>query len=296
MRTAEWEVSAGALAALLNSRVPLVKADIYTVTLPGGAVLRWSGAQTPLVVNGQTYALGPKIKRDRVRFVVGVEVSTLNVSLWDEGATQINGKPLLAFIRARGLFGATLSLSRVFWGHSDAGPRGSLLWFPGRIAEARVDRNEARLVVKSATELLDTMIPRDVYQPGCLNTVYDPSCGADRAAFTFAGTATAATNATRISFGHAMAQGSGFFDLGVVKFTSGPNNGISRTVKQYLSGIMTVLQPWPFPVAIGDTFTATAGCNKSLTNANGCPKFHSAENVVLRFRGQPFIPVPETVI
>lgn len=296
MRTPEWETSPGALATLLNSRAPLNKADIYTLTLAGGQVLRWSGADRALTVNSQVYALGPKIKRGRVRFVVGVEVSSLSVTLWDEGGTLINGKPLLAFIRARGLFGARLKLSRVFWGFGDAGPVGSLNWFPGRVSTCVVDRNEAQLQVKSDTELLDTMVPGEVYQPGCLNTVYDSACGADRAAFTFTAAATAATNVTRISFGHAMAQGSGFFDLGVIRFTSGANAGISRTVKQYLSGILTVLQPWPFPVAIGDAFSVEAGCNKALANANGCPKFHSAANVILRFRGQPFIPVPETVI
>lgn len=296
MRTPEWETSPGALVTLLNSRAPLVKADIFTLTLAGGAVLRWSGHDTPLTVNSQTYVLGPKIKRDRVRFVVGIEVNTLNVSLWDEGATTINGKPLLAFIRARGLYGARLSLSRVFWGFSDAGPVGSLLWFPGRVAEATVDRNEARLVIKSDLEDLNTMVPAEVYQPGCLNDVYDSDCGADRAAFTVANTAAGASNATRIGFGVSLAQSAGFFDLGVIKFTSGANAGISRTVKQYTPGLMTVLQPWPFPVAIGDAFTVYAGCNKSKSHAGGCPKFHSSANVIKRFRGHPFIPVPETVI
>lgn len=296
MRTPEWETSPGALVTLLNSRAPLVKADIYTLTLAGGTVLRWSGHDTPLTVNGQTYALGPKIKRDRVRFVVGIEVNTLTVSLWDEGATLINGRPLLAFIHARGLYGARLSLSRVFWGFGDAGPVGSLLWFPGRVADATVDRNEARLVIKSDLEDLDTMVPAEVYQPGCLNDVYDPDCGADRAAFTVTGAAVGTTDITRTAFGHALAQPNGYFDLGVVRMTSGANAGVSRTVKRYVTTQLNVLQPFPFAVANGDTFTLTAGCNKSKTDANGCPKFHSSANVILRFRGQPFIPVPETVI
>lgn len=296
MRTPEWESSPGALATLLNSRAPLVKADVYTLTLAGGQVLRWSGFSSSLTFGGNTYSLGPKIKRGRVRFVVGVEVNTLDVFLWDEGATLINGKTLLAFVAARGLFDARLKLSRVFWGYGTPTPTGALSWFTGRVADATLDRNEVHLVIKSDLEDLNAMVPGEVYQPGCLNDVYDADCGASRTAFTHAGTATGASNATRITFAHAMAQAAGYFDLGVVTFTSGPNAGISRTVKQHTSGQFTVLQPWPFAVAVGHAFTATAGCNKSKADANGCPKFHSSANVILRFRGQPFIPVPETVI
>ena len=296
MRTPEWETSPGALATLLNSRAPLVKADIYTLTLAGGTVLRWSGSDQALVVNSQTYTLGPKIKRDRVRFVVGVEVSSLNVTLWDEGGTLINGKSLVAFAAARALFGAKLKLSRVFWGHTDPGPVGSLLWFTGRIADTKVDRYEVKVAVKSDVELLDVMVPGEVYQPRCLNTLYDSACGAPRASYVTTSAASAATSAARTVFGHTLGAGVGFYDLGVVKFTSGANAGISRTVKQHLSTTLAVLQPWPFPVAVFDTFEIVPGCNRSFTDTNGCPKFFSTEDRVRRFRGQPFIPVPETVI
>lgn len=296
MRTPEWETSPGALAALLNSRVPLFKADAYTLTLPGGQVLRWSGFDRVLTFGGNDYAVGPKLKRGRVRFVVGVEVNTLDVSLFDDGVTQINGRSVLAFAAARGLFGARLKLSRVFWSLSTPAPTGALIWFVGRVADTTLDRNEVRLQIKSDLEDLNTMVPAEVYQPGCANDLFDAACGASRASFTFTSTATAASNSTRISFGHAMAQAAGYFDLGTVSFTSGANAGITRTVKQHTSGQFNVLQPWPFAVAVGDAFKATAGCNKSKADANGCPKFHSSANVILRFRGQPFIPVPETVI
>lgn len=296
MRTPEWETSPGALATLLNSRVPLVKTDVYTLTLLGGQVLRWSGFDRVVSFGGNDYVLGPKIKRGRVRFVVGVEVNTLDVSIWDEGTTTINGRALLAFAAARGLLGARLKLSRVFAGTSMSAPTGALLWFTGRVADTTLDRNEVRIVVKSDLEDLNTMVPAEVYQPGCLNDVFDAACGANRASFTFTSSASAASNATRISFGHAMAQAAGYFDLGTVTFTSGANAGITRTVKQHTSGQFNVLQPWPFAVAIGDAFKATAGCNKSKADANGCPKFHSSANVILRFRGQPFVPIPETVI
>jgi uncharacterized phage protein (TIGR02218 family) len=288
MRTPIWETSAGALAALLNSGAPLNKADVYIITLANGTVLRWSGADTQLTFGGNTYILGPGITRSRVRFVVGVEVSTLDLQLIDILGTTINGKALLPFIAARGFNGAQLRLIKVFWGVGDTGPVGALEWFTGSVRDSDIDRYEARLSVKSGTELLDTMVPREVYQPGCLNTLYDSACGLTRAAVN--GAATGATDTRRITFSHNLGQAAGWFDRGTLTFISGPNAGVARTVRTHTTGQVTVLSPWPFAVASGHTFSVTPGCDKTLATCTS--KFNNRIN----FRGHPFIPVPETVL
>lgn len=306
MKTALWETSPGALAALLHARGPLNKADVYTLTLAGGAVYRWSGHDTAIAGNGQLWVLGPGLRRSRVRFVVGIEVDNLALTITDNLATQVNGVALMAFIRAGGLAGARLQLDKVFWGPEDAAPVGALLWFSGRVADVqRVDRYEAQVNVKSDLETLDAMVPRDVYQAGCLNTLYDPACGADRTAKTVAVSATSASSAVRTSFGHGLAQPTAYFDLGVARGVTGANAGVARTIKAYTqAGTLVVLQPWPFAVAAGDQFSLVPGCTKGLytdaaltvRDANGCWKFHADADVARRFRGQPFVPTPETVL
>jgi uncharacterized phage protein (TIGR02218 family) len=285
MRTPSWEQSPGALAALLNSGVPLERADCYTVTLAGGQVLRWSGSDVAVTFGGNTYALGPGITRNRLRWVVGVEVSTLDMTLSDNVGTQIAGRGLMAFIRARGFYGARVLLQRAFWAFGDTAPRGALLWFAGAVADCRVDRDTAQLTINSDIERLNVQVPRDVYQPGCLNSLYDGLCQVSRAAFTVTGLATSATSAGRTTFSHALVQYAGWFDLGVVTMTSGANEGQSRTVKQHTYGELVVLQPWGFPVAIGDTFSISAGCNKTQAtcSSNLC--------ILARFRGMPYFPL-----
>jgi hypothetical protein len=204
------------------------------------------------------------------------------------------------------LAGARLQLDKVFWGAADNAAVGALLWFSGRVADvSRVDRYEAQLTVKSDLETLDAMVPRDVYQAGCLNTLYDPACGADRVAKTVTTTAASATTAVRTSFGHALTQPTGYFDLGVARGVTGANAGVSRTIKAYTqAGALVVLQPWPFAVQAGDTFALVPGCTKALytdaaltvRDVNGCWKFHSDADVARRFRGHPFVPTPETVL
>ncbi|MFZ5544405.1 MAG: DUF2163 domain-containing protein [Pseudomonadota bacterium] len=307
MRTALWETSPGALVALLNARAPIECADLYTVTLADGTVYRWSGSDVAITGNGHTWQLGPGIERTRLKWTVGVSVDTMGLTLADSQARPvlINGKGLLAFIAAGGLIGARVQVDRAFWGFGDPQPVGALLWFTGRVAEVNsVTRWEASLNVKSDLELLDVMVPRDVYQPGCLNTLYDSACGTARASFTVNGTATTATNARRTRFGHNLAQQTGHFDLGVVTFTSGANAGVSRTVRVYnrappygLTGnrgvpdwTIDVLNPWPFAVGVGDAYSIYPGCDKTLATCTW--KFNNTP----RFRGQPYIPVPETVL
>lgn len=305
MRQALWETSPGALAALLNAGGPLVKADLYTLTLASGTVFRWSGADVAVIGNGQTWSLGPGFKRNGVRFVVGVEVDTLSVSMYDVAGTQINGQGLMAFIRAGGFIGARLQLDRAFWGPDDAQAVGALYWFGGRVAEvARVSRYEAQFSVKSGLELLDVMVPRDVYQAGCPNDLYGPECGASRSgsspggvAFTQAGTVSASSDPRRLTVSvSGITAPDGFFALGTATCTSGANTGVARTVRVWSGGVVTVLNPWPVAPAVGDGITLVAGCTKSQTDTNGCPKFWSAAEVAKRYRGQSNIPAAETVL
>jgi len=297
MRAALWETSTGALASLLDSRQPLEMTDLHTVTLAGGTVFRWSGHDVPLSDGTNTWILGPGIKRSRVRFAVGVDVDSMQITLTDNAETTIGGLPLLQFIRAGGLVGAQWQVDRAFGAFGDSQPRGALLWFAGRVAGVRrIDRYAADLTVKSDLQLLDVSVPRDVYQTGCLNTLYDASCGASRSAFLVTGSASGATNSARTTFAASgLAQAAGYFDLGVIVMTSGAASGQQRTVKLHTTGSITVIRPWTASIAPGDTFSIWPGCNKSPSDANGCPKFFSTPNVKLHYRGHPYIPKPETV-
>jgi uncharacterized phage protein (TIGR02218 family) len=293
MRTALWETSVGALAALLNSGAPLSKCDLYTVTLSNGTVLRWTNSESAFRANSQVWALGPGIERSRCKWTTGIEVDTLTIKLVTDTARPnlIAGMPLIAFIRAGGFAGATVQLDRCFWGAGDAGPVGALLWFVGRVADVpEIDRRSCTLSIKSELSRLNVAVPRDVFSAQCGRTVYDSECGVSRAAFTSTGAATSVSSLGRTQFSTGLAQAAGFFDLGTVTFISGANVGIKRTVKSHAAGgTLTVLSPLPAAVASGDSFSIVPGCDG--LQATCTVKF----NNLARFRGQPYIPQAETV-
>ncbi len=77
---------------------------------------------------------------------------------------------------------------------------------------------------------------------------------------------------------------SGYFDGGVITFTSGLNSGRSMEVKSYVPGQMTLQMPMPYAVAVGDTYSMRAGCDHSMAT---CRDRYS--NLV-NFRGEPYVP------
>lgn len=285
MRTAS-----GPLTALLNSSLQLAYADLYTFTLQGGTVIRYTGADKPLTVNSQTFLREPLLKRSRTKLSVGIAVDSLDITASADASVTINSVPFMQFLARGGLDGARLKLERAFMQDWSTAPAGTLVLFAGRVNDVSINRYEASITVQSDLELLDALVPRNLYQPGCMNTLYDGACGKSRAALTVSNAVTSAPAPTATAFGSTLAQAAGYFDLGVVTFTSGQNNGISRTVKSFAAGgLVTLIVPLPFAPAVEDTFTIYPGCDKTQSTCN--TKFAN----LARFRGQPYIPVPETV-
>ena len=84
-----------ALIALLASSDRFIMADLYTITLVGGSVLRYSAAPTALFANGYTFALGPKFERSKTKIVIGTQVDELEVKIYTEPTDLIGGLPFL---------------------------------------------------------------------------------------------------------------------------------------------------------------------------------------------------------
>lgn len=298
MKKPSWEPSEGALVAWLNANREAMPVDLWTITLQTGVVLRYSGADAPVTVAGQTYALGPGLLRGRRKQTIGIAVDTLNLTVLADDAVLVSGTPILQAL-ARGAFsGATVSLERAFLDSAGA-CKGVVPDFYGRVGAVKVGRSQAAVDVRSHAELLDVMIPGDVYQPGCRNTVFDLQCGLAASAYTVAGSINAAGDGTRrvltSTSSAVVAKPTAWGDLGVLAVTAGANAGISRTVRSHTlasgTATITVVYPFPFAIAAGDAFTLRAGCNKAK-DGDCASKFSN----LARFRGEPYIPAPETVV
>lgn len=83
---------------------------------------------------------------------------------------------------------------------------------------------------------------------------------------------------------------SGFFDFGVLTMNEGENEGLSREIKSFVPGQFTLQLPFPYPVLVGEEYTAVAGCDKSL------PTCRDRFDNVVNFRGFPYLPGMDKIV
>lgn len=277
------------LKSLLNSDTFLM-ADLYTIVLADGTVLRWTSAD--VAVNVPPYIWTPVlVKRGSTRITTGVEVDSLDVTFFEGGAyslenfVTINGIYLNKFARQGGFDGATLLLERGFFTDWNAQPE-RVYMFSGLIGDVKPTRTQIDLTVNSSLYLLNAKLPRNIYTAGCRHQLYGDNCGLVKSAYSTTMTAGVCTTSLINTTSGAA---TGFYDQGTLAFLSGDLTGITRTIKHFTNGgQFELIQPLPSAPASGDTFKAYPGCDKNLATCSG--KF----NNVNRFGGHPYIPSPET--
>jgi uncharacterized phage protein (TIGR02218 family) len=264
-------------------------AELYTITLNSGAILYYTDGDGPLVYGGNTFICNaPLVSRDRTKLVVGVQADSVNVTMQVSPANLISGIPFSQFAVNGGFDGATMKIDRCYMATYGDTSAGIVNIFTGMVIDVAPSRTEIVLQVGSNLQLLNIAMPRNVFSPGCSHSVYDTGCGAIKASFGAAGSATSGSTISVINCG--LTQASGWFDNGTITFGSGANAGVQRTIKSYTTGVITLALPLAVAPTIGDTFTAYAGCDKSKDTC--ISKF----NRLVSFRGFPYVPIPESSI
>jgi uncharacterized phage protein (TIGR02218 family) len=277
------------LVTWLQTATEIRMADLYTITLKSGTALRYTTWDTNLTVLGNTFLTGPpNIARSAIEEKLGLDVATLEVSIEASLTDRINGVPVLQAI-GQGLFdGAAIRIDRLFM-DSGSNQIGTVVRFAGFIGPVdELTRSSAKLTVNAGTAYLNLQLPAIILQPGCTNTLFDARCGLFKAGF--ANNLAVQVGSTVNKIITTSAQADAYFDNGQLIFTSGPNNGLVKAIRQFAAGIITFNSPLPFAPNAGDAFTAYPGCDK--TQATCTAKFNNLTN----FEGFPYVPVPETAI
>lgn len=119
--------------------------------------------------------------------------------------------------------------------------------------------------------------------PTCDADVGDARCGVNLASFTTSGTVISSSNRKNFT-ASGFSEADGYFNYGVITWTSGANSGLRSEVKIYASlGTFELVNPTQEVISGGDTFTATAGCDRLKETCKN--KFDNLVN----FRGFPFV-------
>lgn len=283
-----------ALAAWLPTARQVELAELLTITKPSGSVWRYASGTANVASGGNTWlgsASGGLLwRRSSLTFKAGIELSDCKITLSARPGDTINALPVAAALRARVWDDATFLLSRAYF--DDTGTlRGVLPRYQGQLAPIRMVGGDIELTLKPPSQTLNRAVP-PVYQSACHNTLFSDACGVVSGSFTFTGTAQAGSGANYVLTGRSEA--ANYFAGGVIGFTSGALAGLTRTVRHHAAGgAVSFFEAFPQNPATGDAYTLTPGCDRSL-GAGGCAKFGGIP--LTRFRGTPFIPLPETAM
>ncbi len=286
MKSASSALVAFLNAARANPDAPIAFADCFTFTLATGTILTYANVDQPVVYNGFTFlADGPLVQGLKYKASVGLEVDKQQIVIAARPTDLVNGSPFLNALRDGAFDGAIVQRDRVFMSALGTTPIGGVTLFHGRVSTIdNVGRTSATITVASDLVVLDYDMPRNLYSPTCLHTLYDSGCGVVQGTYATNGTVGAGSTASLINFTGALADNA----QGSLVFTSGVNANLRATVKSVAAGAsLSLMYPLPSPPATGDAFTVYAGCDH--TRATCQSRFSSLAN----FRGFPFVPPPQ---
>jgi uncharacterized phage protein (TIGR02218 family) len=282
------KAASASLVALLNTASQFAMADLYTFTLHGGGIYRWSGGTISLADDqGQFFALGPKFERSKTKVTTGVQVDELDVNIYPEETDLLGGVPLLQAAWTGQLDGALLQVERAFM-QPYGTVVGTVVLFAGRVSDVDCSRTGIDMKCSSHLELLNIQMPRRLWQPSCSHVFGDAMCQFNRASLAANFLASAGSTQTLLG---GVPGGTTPYLQGTVTGIAGANAGQTRTVTAYSPGVnLSVKLAFLFPVAVGDEFQLLPGCDRSVST---CTNVFGNQ---AHFGGMPFIPAPENAV
>ncbi|MDD2839556.1 MAG: DUF2163 domain-containing protein [Rickettsiales bacterium] len=162
---------------------------------------------------------------------------------------------------------------------------GKVILLTGTVSDMECKGDIFTAKVKGLKDKINKTIG-EVYSPLCRCSFCDTKCGLDKTNLTFSATITNVLDDVSFITNNEtiLNQSSGYFDNGIIEFTSGNNDGQKIEIKQYANGTFILSLNLPNELMAGDDFNVITGCNKQFTTC--CNKFSNAIN----FRGEPHLP------
>lgn len=275
-------------------------ADLFTIEPIQGDPIRYTNYQSNVtvippyetVLYRTFFAKEVNIQGLRMRASVGIEVDEQEIGLSypiNEIAYQARMSWPQALLYGQ-LDGASVRRDRVVRAKADSPWVGGWTMFKGLVSGIdNVGRSSAVVKVKSDIILLDTQMPRDLFEPNCKNTWGDSNCGINQLDWMVPGTVGPSPTRTTLPWTGASTE----FAAGKIHIASGDSTIRVRTIARADSSNLYLAFPLDFLPEEGNIFEAYPGCVRTCER---CEYFHGDPDWRDRFKGYPFVPIAETAV
>jgi len=291
-----------------------LRADLFVITLPTGAVIYATDGQLDITLPASTPGWAPGTQQT---------FSAAQYGRWSRGAItseaaftpKANTMALTCIAqqnvaypgRSLGILkGALLGLFdaaqvQVLTAYMPLGRYGDVsngleMKWAGTVSKILdIGRTKVDFECADAFYWLNQKVPTRLIQTNCPWAFADSNCGLTAANYTQALTAASGCTVWTVT-PTSLTEPDGYFTQGVIKCLTGQNAGLAQTVRKHASGVLSMLNPWLFAPAAGDTFAVIKGCDKSLqTCAATKTTSGSATDNRIHYGGAPFVPPPTAV-
>jgi len=262
------------LAASLASGVTTL-ARCWRVTRRDGERLGFTDHDGDVAFDGLTFRAASGMTASAAQSAIGLSVDGLEVV----GALDETG--LSDADLARGAYdGAAVALFLVDW----TAPENRVLLFAGALGEVTRERHLFTAELRSLAHALGQPRGR-LYQRACDADLGDARCTVDLALAEHRAEGTVeAARGVRGFVSEALEGRERIFERGRLLWTSGANAGAAAEVRVHQNAVVELAEAPVMPIAEGDAFTVTAGCDKSFGTCRD--RFANT----LNFRGFPQMP------
>lgn len=268
-------VNAALFQALRNSATDLAKC--WRIEREDGLVIGFTEHDKALTIDGTVYQPTNAFSSSAFSQKSDLSVSNINVvALISDTITEDD-------LHAGKFDNADVRIFYVIWSHPEYG---TLPIIGARFGEVKFMEGTFEVELRSRAQALQQPIGR-VYGLECDALLGDSRCRRSLDDLTFTGTVAALFDVIGFYDNMVAGQADGYFQYGVVTFTSGDNEGLSVEVRGHAGNLIVLLEPPAFNIAIGDEYEIVAGCDKTCETCR--VKFANLNN----FRGYPHMPTEQ---
>lgn len=252
------------------------------VTRADATVYGFTSHQRDVTISGVTYLAGPGLDVASLVSSAGFAVDNTELTMLADDAV-ITRADILA---GRWNYAA---FELFQFNYADL-TQGRDILLAGTLGEVTPQRGAFRVELRGLQQYLQQPVGA-VSTKTCRARLGDARCRKVLTSFTHTGSVTGVTS-NQVFADSTRTQADDYFAEGELTWTGGDNVGITCKVKTYASAsdTFTLAVPTTFPIQVGDTYSAVAGCRKRL-NEDCRLKFDN----VLNFQGEPHRPTVDDI-
>ncbi len=276
------------LAAALQAET-LTLAILTRIDRLDGVSLGFADIDRDITFGGLLYEAGAANDASAISAKTGTEGSNLDVEglLGTLTSDAITDTDLLA-----GRYdGASVEIFVVNYEETPAITERIIL-FSGSVDECEFGSGHYRVTLRSLMQHLSQNIGELTSQTCLVKRFGDERCKKDLTALRHDRTVSAVTTPLILRFGGDTIT-TGFYNYGVVTFTSGNNAGLEMEIKSHVNegseAVLTLQQAFPFLIVPGDSATLTEGCDRT---AAVCKRHQN----IINFRGFDKLPGSDRIL